>query len=86
MKYIVYWIWIWITISSPAPPVDEFGRTPLHYSTPAIAYITKYRMKMSREFDDKDSARSFFNKAKLQQDIDSVKIDSIFYIGDSKTK
>lgn len=60
MKYIVYWILSWTAYVECPPQVDEFGRIIGFSYNGCTEQRTK---KLSKEFDDLQSATDFLKRA-----------------------
>lgn len=77
MKYIVYWILSWTAYVECPPQVDDFGRI----INPGFSYngCTEQRTKkLSKEFDDLQSATDFFKRALNEKSEKSEKSESIW--------
>ena len=69
--YIVTWTLLVVT-SVNKHEYDEFGRYRYSYYDSEISYQPK-----EKYFENRDSAYAFYNRARLQLDIENEKIDSM---------
>lgn len=78
--FIVYWT---LSVLTPAacpdrPKPDKFGRMPEIFSACAVLHYTTSKVKGKRSFMTMDSAKSFIDEAKAQEDVSDIRIDSVF--------